>query len=78
MTFQLIDHERSHHAVSLLCSVLNVTRQGFWAWKRRGPSARRCEDERLKRLIADAWEAHLRGATRTRRAEARSRHQDRP
>jgi putative transposase len=57
MTFQLIDHERSHHAVSLLCSVLNVTRQGFWAWKRRGPSARRCEDERLKRLIADAWEA---------------------
>jgi transposase InsO family protein len=41
----------------LLCSVLNVTRQGFWAWKRRPASARRCEDERLKPLIAEAWEA---------------------
>lgn len=57
MTFQLIDQERAHHAVSLLCSVLNVTRQGFWAWKRRPASSRRLEDERLKPLIAEAWEA---------------------
>ena len=34
MTFRLIDQERAHHAVSLLCSVLGVTRQGFYAWKR--------------------------------------------
>lgn len=56
MTFQLIDQERPHHAVSLLCSVLNVTRQGFWAWRRRQPCARRQADERLKPLITDAWE----------------------
>jgi hypothetical protein len=31
MTFQLIDRERAHHAVSLLCSVLGVTRHGYWA-----------------------------------------------
>ncbi len=55
MTFQLIDRERAHHAVSLLCSVLNVTRQGFWAWKRRPPSRRRQEDERLKQRILNAW-----------------------
>lgn len=57
MTFQLIERERSHHAVSLLCSVLNVTRQGFWAWRRRQPSARRQADELLKPLLWEAWEA---------------------
>ena len=55
MTFQLIDRERAHHAVSLLCSVLSVTRQGFWAWKRRPPSRRRVADERLKPRILEAW-----------------------
>src|SRR6266542_1678058 len=55
MTFQLIDQERPHHAVSLLCSVLDVSRQGYWAWKRRPVSRRRIEDERLKPLIRQAW-----------------------
>ncbi len=57
MTFQLIDRERAHHAVSLLCSVLSVTRQGYWAWKRRPPSWRRQTDERLKPRILEAWQA---------------------
>jgi len=55
MTFQLIDKERAHHAVSRLCSVLNVTRQGYWAWKHRPVSCRRREDERLKLRILEAW-----------------------
>jgi len=55
VTFQLIDRERAHHAVSLLCSVLSVTRQGFWAWTRRPPSLRRQADERLKPRILRAW-----------------------
>ena len=57
MTFELIDQERAHHAVSRLCSVLNVSRQGVWAWKHRPVSHRRVEDERLKRLIRQAWRA---------------------
>lgn len=57
MTFQLIDQERAHHAVSRLCSVLNVTRQGYWAWMQRPPSRRRVEDERLKALVRQAWRA---------------------
>jgi putative transposase len=57
VTFQLIDQERAHHAVSRLCSVLNVSRQGYWAWKRRPPSRRRVEDELLKPLIRQAWRA---------------------
>jgi putative transposase len=55
MTFQLIDQERAHHAVSRLCSVLNVSRQGYWAWKQHPASRRRLEDERLKRRILAAW-----------------------
>jgi putative transposase len=57
VTFQLIDKERAHHAVSRLCSVLNVSRQGYWAWKQRPPSRRRVEDERLKSLVRQAWRA---------------------
>ena len=55
MTFQLIEKERAHHAVSRLCSVLSVTRQGYWAWKQRPPSRRRLDDERLKPRILVAW-----------------------
>jgi putative transposase len=55
MTFQLIDQERAHHAVSRLCSVLNVTRQGYWAWKQRPVSRRRREDEQLMPRILEAW-----------------------
>jgi putative transposase len=55
MTFQLIDRERAHHAVSRFCSVLNVSRQGYWAWSKRPASRRRQEDERLKLRILDAW-----------------------
>ena len=57
MTFQLIEKERAHHAVSRLCSVLNVSRQGYWAWKHRPVSPRRLGDERLKSLIRQAWRA---------------------
>jgi len=57
MTFRLIDRERVHHAVSLLCSVLGVTRQGFWAWSKRPVSARRLADEQLKARILELWRA---------------------
>jgi putative transposase len=52
MTFELIEAERAQHPVSLLCGVLGVTRAGFYAWLRRGPSTRSLEDERLSGLIA--------------------------
>jgi putative transposase len=46
-TFRLVDEEREHHAVSLLCSVLRVTRQGYYAWRRReaAPGPRRQADQ---------------------------------
>lgn len=56
MAFRLIDQERSHHPVSLLCSVLKVTRQGYYAWRRRSLSIRRFRDEELKPAILALYE----------------------
>jgi putative transposase len=51
MTFRLIDQEKPHHAVSLLCRVLGVSRAGFYAWTRRRPSARATSDQVLLKQI---------------------------
>ena len=51
MRFRLVEAERAEHPVSLLCSVLHVTRQGFYAWRSRPPSRRELEDRELERLI---------------------------
>ena len=53
MSFRLIEAERAQHSVSVLCSVLGVTRAGFYAWKRRGPSAREKRDRELMGLIVE-------------------------
>ena len=51
MTFRLIGAEKAQHPVSLLCSVLGVSRSGFHAWLRRHPSKRWVSDVRLAELI---------------------------
>ena len=51
MTFRLIEAEKAQHPVSLLCSVLGVTRAGYYAWRRRGPSRRELGDAKLAPLI---------------------------
>jgi putative transposase len=53
MRFRLIEAERAQHSVSLLCSVLGVTRAGFYAWKQRGPSTREQRDRELMKLIVE-------------------------
>jgi putative transposase len=57
MRFRLIEAERAQHAVSRLCAVLGVTRAGFYAWRRRPPSARELEDRELSGLIERAFRA---------------------
>ena len=47
MCFRLIDAKRAQHPVSLLCSVLGVSRAGYYAWNDRPASARRRRDEVL-------------------------------
>jgi putative transposase len=51
MIFRLIDQEKPHHAVSLLCRVLGVSRAGYYAWMRRPPSARARTDAELTAQI---------------------------
>lgn len=43
--------------MSLMCRLYGVTRAGYYAWKRRGPSARAEEDERLRERIHQIYQA---------------------
>ncbi len=52
MRFRLIEAEKTQHPVSLLCSVLGVSRTGYYSWRRRSPSRRAVADKQLERLIA--------------------------
>jgi hypothetical protein len=57
MIFRLIDQENAHHAVSLLCRVLGVSRAGYYAWMRRPPSARARTDAELTAQSAGSTSA---------------------
>lgn len=57
MKFKLIDEEKSHHPVSRLARALGVTRAGYHAWRRRGPSLRHIADIALKEKIAEIHKA---------------------
>ena len=50
--FELVDAEKAHFPVTVLCEVLDVSRSGFYAWKTRAPSSRQQSDERLAVEIA--------------------------
>lgn len=59
MKYGLIEAEKAEHSISRLCRVLGVTRQGFHAWRRRGPSLRQLGDAQLARLIVTIYEGSL-------------------
>jgi putative transposase len=44
MRFRFIDAEKANHSVQLLCRVLCVSKQGYYAWRKRPPSARAQSD----------------------------------
>jgi putative transposase len=51
MSFRLIEAEKAQHSVSRLCSVLGVTRAGYYAWRRRRRSQHLLDDAELAALI---------------------------
>lgn len=55
--FRFVEKESAQFPVSLLCKNVGVTRQGFYAWRRRGPSRRELADgelcERIRRVHAE-------------------------
>ncbi len=56
MKFAFISVERALFPVSVLCSLLAVTRQGFYAYLRRGTSARVQSDAELGVRVEEAFE----------------------
>ena len=44
--------------VMFMCETLEVSRQGYYAWKKRAPSARQKEDVTLTTLIVVIHNAH--------------------
>lgn len=73
--YRLIEEESTSFGVSLLARVLGVSRAGFYAWKRRPPSARAVDDARISGVIQVAFEETFRcyGAPRM-RVELREEH----
>jgi putative transposase len=55
--FRFIRTEKATYPVRVLCRVLQVSTSGFYAWCRRGPSARALEDTALKVEIRAAHTA---------------------
>jgi transposase InsO family protein len=49
--YACIAQHQDSFAVSVMCRVLAVARSGFYAWRRRAPSARATTDGRLRRRI---------------------------
>src|ERR1700734_763396 len=55
MRFAFIARHRHVWPVSWLCEALDVSRCGFHAWLRRGPSAREAADEGLTAKIRSSF-----------------------
>ena len=50
----MIHQFRFHYAIGLMCRMLSVSRAGYYAWRRRGPSARAQADVPLQVAVAAA------------------------
>ena len=49
--YRFIFEHRTHWRVKEMCRVLEVSRSGFYAWKKRDPSPRQQETRRLDQAI---------------------------
>src|SRR5690606_23089404 len=47
LRFSFIDNEKKAYPLNLLCKVMQVSRSGYYHWKRRGPSVRERERAQL-------------------------------
>jgi hypothetical protein len=51
VAFEFVEREKVQHPVARLCRVLRVSRSGYYAWRKRPPSARAQADALLTARI---------------------------
>ena len=56
--YRFVAAQEAHHSISQLCRVLQVARSGYYAWRRRGPSARAVADAALTTTITQIHAAN--------------------
>jgi putative transposase len=56
MKYAFIKHHKEEFPVLRMCQVLEVSESGYYAWLKRGPSARKRVDEELGERIEDAYQ----------------------
>jgi len=63
MRYQFIEGHRNNYPVTLLCRVMQVTRSGYYAWRKEPLSLRKVADMELLQHIRDYFRG---GATNLR------------
>jgi transposase InsO family protein len=77
MRFQFIEAEKANHSVALLCRVLQVTRAGFYAQRKRPASPRARRERELKAMVREVFQ-DSRGRYGSPRVHAELKAQDQP
>jgi transposase InsO family protein len=54
--FTFIHTEKANHRIGPMCRLLEVTRQGYYAWRNRAPSTRVADDEALSAVIREVFD----------------------
>ena len=60
MRYQVIAALAQAHPVARLCTALEVSESGYYAWSKRQPSRRRQSDQQLAERIAQVYHASRR------------------
>ena len=58
MRYQFVERHTGEHRIDLMCRVLQISVNGYYAWLKREPNARDQQDEKLKPIVHQIFEQH--------------------